>query len=107
MKERILKSQNLKYLQQCAFADFAAREALNALESEGTFTLANYEMLWGTAWSAAFNAFELEDATIAESIWLAMEAARKHAATICGWCMRREHIKAGRITPAWMMRLAQ
>lgn len=103
MKERILKSQNLKYLQQCDLADIVARGVMDTLEAEGTYTLANSEALWGTAWTAAFNAFDLEDATIAESIWLAMEAARKHAATICGWCMRREHIKAGKIIPAWLL----
>ena len=102
MKERILKS-HLTYSKLCAMADIAAREVMDTLDSEGTYTLENSEALWGTAWSAAFSAFEHEDASQEESIWLATEAARKHAKTICGWCMRREHIKAGKITPAWLL----
>ena len=107
MKERILKNQRIPNLNHCDLADIAARAAMDTLETEGEYTDENNETLWRTAWSTADLALVCEEAELAEAAWLATEAARRHALAIPGGMTRREHIKAGRITPAWMMRLAQ
>jgi len=97
MNEKIMKS---KY---AAMADIAAREAMDTLEAEGTYTLANSEMLCGTAWQVAYTAYVCNDVDLAEGVWLATQAARRHALAICGGCVRREHIKAGKLIPAWLL----
>ena len=78
MDKKIMRS---KY---AAMADIAAREAMNALEAEGTYTLANFEMLCGTAWQAAYTAYVCNDDDLAEGIWQATQAARSRALAIPG-----------------------
>ena len=107
MKERILKSQKLSHAKHYDLATAAAREALDTLEEEGLYTDENNEVLWRTAWSTADFALVVEDAELEEATWLATQAARRHALAIPGGVTRYKYIKAGRITPAWRVQLAQ
>ncbi len=107
MKERILKDQHMPYMKHCAMASIAAIAAMNELETEGLYTDENNEVLWRTAWSTADFALVVEDAELEEATWLATQAARRHALAIPGGVTRYKYIKAGRITPAWRVQLAQ
>ena len=107
MKERILKSERIPYLKHCRMADIAARAAMDTLEAEGEYTDENNEVLWRTAWSTADFALVCEEADLEEATWLATQAARRRARARIGGDLRLELIKAGRITPAWRVQLAQ
>ena len=86
-----------------AMADLAAITALNTLEAEGEYTPETSEVLWETAWETAFAAYVCNDACHEEGVYLATQAARRHALAIYGGVARREHIKAGKITPSWLL----
>ena len=100
MKERILKDQHIPYMKHCCMADIAAIAACTQLESEGYYTPENNEVLWRTAWSAADFALVCEGADLEESIWMATQAARKHAKAIVGGMTRHKYVRTGKITPA-------
>ena len=107
MKVKILKSMPLRRSQHCTMASLAAIKALDTLELEGYYTEENSERLWETAWSTADYALVVEDADYEEAIWLATQAARRHALAIPGGNARLAYIRDGRVTPAWRIRLAQ
>ena len=107
MKVRILKDQKLSHDQSWNLATQAAREACTQLEKEGLYTDQNDEILWRTAWSAADYSIVCEDAELEEATWLATQAARRRARIMQDGDLRRELIMAGKITPAWLRRLAQ
>lgn len=97
----------MPYMKHCRMADIAAIAAMNELETEGLYTDENNETLWETAWSTADYAIVCEDASLEEATFMATQAARRHALAIPGGITRYKYIKAGRITPAWRVQLAQ
>lgn len=103
MKVKIMKNNDLTYGQWMALCRDAAIAACTALENEGYYTPENNEVLWETAWNAAYNAYVCEGVDKAEGVYLATEAARRHAKAIPGGMTRYKHIKAGKITPAWLL----
>ena len=107
MKVKILKDQKLSRSNHCHMASLAAIAACTALENEGYYTEENPERLWETAWSTADYAIVCEEADYEEATWLATQAARRHALAIPGGNARLAYIRAGKITPAWRVQLAQ
>lgn len=107
MKIKITKNQPIPYLKHCEMASIAAIAAMDTLEQEGLYTDENNEVLWETAWHAADLAIVCEEADLAEATCAATEAARRHALAIPGGMTRLEYIRAGKITPAWRVQLAQ
>ena len=107
MKVKVMKSERIPYLKHCTMASIAAIAACTTLEKEGYYTPENSDRLWDTAWSAADYALVVEDADYEEAIWLATQAARRHALAIPGGNARLAYIRDGRVTPAWRIRLAQ